>query len=244
LKYYVPLLAAALASVLSTANAGPSDYVVTPNVEAGEREIDFKIGSATKAGESRESAASIGFGYGARDWWFTEIYAKYKAEGGEGRKFDAVEWENKFQLTETGKYPVDLGLLIEVERPEDRSEGWEVKWGPLLQTEFGRWQVNLNLYLQRSYRAELPAVTEFQYQWQTKYRWRKELEFGIQGFGETGKWDAWLPREQQNHRIGPALFGKVGLGDRQQVRYNVAWLFGASQAAPDRTLRAQVELEF
>ena len=32
---------------------------------------------------------------------------------GESHGFDAWEWENKFQLIETGKYPVDIGLLLE-----------------------------------------------------------------------------------------------------------------------------------
>ncbi len=54
-----------------TALAGPADYVYIPKVENGEREIDFKYGSASKSNEPRQQAASIGFGYGVNDWWFT-----------------------------------------------------------------------------------------------------------------------------------------------------------------------------
>jgi hypothetical protein len=226
------------------AAAEPADYVYEPKVEYGEREIDFKFGTASKGDDPRESAASIGFGYGAREWWFTEFYLKYKRENGETTKFDAVEWENKFQLTETGKYPVDVGFLIEIEHPQDRTEGWEVKWGPLFQTEFGKVQMNFNLLLQRSYRSDAPAETEFKYQWQAKYRWKKEFEFGLQGLGETGAWNHWAPREEQNHRIGPAVFGKIPLGGGQAIQYNAAWLLGASKAAPDHTLRMQMEYEF
>ena len=43
----------------------PSDYVVTPIVEEGEREIDFKLGSAWFRDGTRETAWSIGLGYGA-----------------------------------------------------------------------------------------------------------------------------------------------------------------------------------
>jgi len=32
---------------------------------------------------------------------------------------------------------VDIGFLLEIERPKVRSEGYELRWGPLLQTEFG-----------------------------------------------------------------------------------------------------------
>jgi len=238
------LLAAGMMLAATSVLAEPADYVVMPAVHAGEREVDFKYGTADQSGEPRASAASVGLGYGANDWWFTELYVKYKSENAEGSKFDAVEWENKFQLTETGKYPVDVGFLLEVEHPQDRSEGWEVAWGPLFQTEFGKLQLNFNPLLQRNYRAEGVAETGFKYQWQAKYRWRRQLEFGLQGFGETGKWNSWEPRDQQNHRFGPAIFGKLSLGGRQAIEYNAAWLLGASPAAPDHTFRLQVEYEF
>ena len=61
---------------------------------------------------------------------------------------------------------------------------------------------------------------------------------------EVGKWNEWAPREEQNHRMGPAVFGKLALGDHQVIKYNAAWLLGASQAAPGHILRAQVEYEF
>ncbi len=229
-----------------SAYASPADYIYLPNVEYGERELDFKLGSARPAGEDRLSATSLGFGYGASEWWFTELYLKYQREGSLGTRFDAVEWENKFQLTETGKYPVDLGFITEIEAPRAKSEGYEFRFGPLLQSEFGRLQLNANMLLQRVYRNTdgLSHSTEFGYQWQAKYRWRKELEWGLQGFGEMGKWNNWDSRELQNHRLGPAVFGKLDLGNHQALRYNAAWLIGASSAAADHTFRLQVEYEF
>ena len=227
-------------------HAGPADYVYLPNVEYGEREFDFKYGSAKAPGEDRLRAASMGFGYGAKEWWFTEFYLKYQREGIAATRFDAVEWENKFQLTETGKYPVDLGFITEIEVPRQRSEGYEFRFGPLLQTEFGRVQLNANLLLERVYRNAdgLSHNTEIGYQWQAKYRWLPQLEWGLQGFGEMGNWKDWDSRDKQNHRLGPAVFGKIALGNHQALRYNAAWLFGASSAAPDHTFRLQAEYEF
>ena len=244
MKFYAPLLVAgALLSPL-LAHAGPSNYVYTPTVEYGEREIDLKYGIAHKGDEPRESAGSIGLGYGATQWWFTELYLKYKHEQGGATHYDAIEWENKFQLTETGKYPIDIGFLLEIERPKDRSEGWEVKWGPLFQTEFGKIQLNGNLLFERKCRAEAPSDTELQYQWQAKYRLMPTFEFGFQGFGEMGKWDNWAPADQRLHTAGPAVFGKIPLGGRQAIKYNAAWLLGTSRAAADHTFRVQLEYEF
>lgn len=244
MKKYATILAAGALLSPVFAHAGPADYVYTPAVEYGEKEIDLKYGSARKGGDARESAGSIGFGYGAKEWWFTEVYLKYKREGDQNTKYDAIEWENKFQLTETGKYPVDIGFLVEIERPKNRAEGWEVKWGPLFQTEFGKVQLNANFLFERSYRSEEPSSTQFEYQWQAKYRWLPQFEYGLQGFGELGKWNDWAAKDERVHKLGPAVFGKLPLGGRQAIKYNAAWLFAASEAAPSHTLRAQVEYEF
>jgi hypothetical protein len=244
MKIYAPLMVAgALLSPLLS-NAGPADYVYTPAVTYGEKEIDFKAGSASKKDTPEEAAASLGFGYGATQWWFTEVYVKYKRELNENTKFDAVEWENKFQLTETGQYPVDVGFLVEIERPMDHDEGWEVKWGPLFQTEFGKVQLNANLLFQRNYHAAEANDLIFMYQWQIKYRWKPQFEFGAQGFSEMGTVDRWSPQDEQIHKIGPAIFGKLPLGHGEAIKYNAAWLFGNSKASPDNTIRLQVEYEF
>ena len=230
--------------ITQSANAGPSDYVFTPQVMKGEREIDFKMGTAKSDGRSSDSAASVGFGYGVSERWFTEIYAKYKRGSGEGTHYDAVEWENKFQLTETGRYPVDLGLVLEIERPKEHDEGWEVKWGPLFQSQVGRTQLNTNILFERSFDSAERSETEMLYQWQAKYLWISKLDFGLQGFGEVGKWNDWDPASRQSHRMGPAIFGKYLLGGRKEIEYNAAWLFGVSNAAPDNNFRLQVEYEF
>ncbi|MEP6656273.1 MAG: hypothetical protein ABJC33_03505 [Betaproteobacteria bacterium] len=233
-----------LAALPLMASAGPADYVYTPNVEYGEREIDFKIGSAKSSGEQRFSAGSLGFGYGISEKWFTEVYAKYEKGGGGSTRFDAFEWENRFQLTEPGHFPVDLGFVIELERPRVSAEGYEVRLGPLLQTDWDRWQLNFNVLVERHFRSEAQAATELGYQWQVRYLSRGNIDLGAQGFGEVGKWNHWHSSSEQNHRAGPALFGKWNLGGRHVLKYNAAFLFGLTSAAPDHTARAQIEYEF
>lgn len=227
--------------------AGPADYVYTPAVEYGEREIDFKHGKAPQPDGTHKEVSSLGFGYGATEYWFTELYLKREIEGSEG--LTIAEWENKFQLTETGKYPVDVGLITEFEAPiNNGNEPYEFKFGPLFQTEFGKLQLNGNLLFERKFGnrndGDDPFITEFGYQWQVKYRWQPALELGVQGIGELGEWNDWNKQEQQVHRAGPAVFGKIALSNHQAIKYNAAWLLGTSSAAPDHTFRMQVEYEF
>jgi len=238
---------AALVLFLSShpAAAGPADYVITPIVEEGEREIDFKAGSSKFSDGTRNSAWSVGLGWGVTGQWFTELYAKWQTATAAPQTFDAWEWENKFQFTETGRYPLDIGLLIEVERPKDRSEGYELTWGPLLQADFTPdIQANLNLLITKHYRAASASAAELGWQWQLKYRWQPALEFGLQGFGGVGPWQQWTPVSEQSHTAGPAIFGRVKVGQRETIRYNAAWLFGIGEGSPRQTLRMQAEYEF
>lgn len=230
---------------MECAFAAPDDYVRQPIVEEGEREIDFKSGTRKLRDGTRESAYAIGLGLGVNRWWFTEFYGKWHKEPGERHGFDAWEWENRFQLTETGKYPVDVGFLLEIERPKDRAEGWEYRWGPLLQMELGtRYVANLNLLVEKHIRAEEASRAELGYQWQVRYRWRPTFEFGLQGFGELGPVRNLEPRSEQSHIAGPMVYGVVRLGDRHAIKYNAGLLFGMSDGSPRNQLRLQAEYEF
>jgi hypothetical protein len=195
------------ATHVSVAHADPDDYVSVPGVEYGERELELRFGTATKSGEDRASAASLAFGYGLTPWWATEVYAKYNRSGSEATRFDAIEWENKFEIGEPGEYFVDVGFLVELEWANDRAEGYELRIGPLFQKDFGLVQTNFNFLVARHFRSDDHEVTELGYQWQVKYRWRPEFEFGLQGFGDMGPWNDWDPHDEQSHRVGPAIFG-------------------------------------
>lgn len=226
--------------------AGSADYVYTTAIEQGERELGIKYGAASPLAGNRMQVAGVGMGYGVTDYWFTEVYLKKEQIGAQSSTL--AEFENKFLFTETGQYAVDVGLLTEIEMPLSGLAPWELRMGPLFQTELGKMQLNLNLLFERALGAAdengVPFSTNMGYQWQVKYRLQPALEFGLQGLGEVGKWDNWSTSAAQIHRIGPAVFGKFALGNRQAIKYNAAWLFGASTAAPSHTFRTQLEYEF
>jgi len=232
---------AALAlTCLSTAHAGPAAYVHTPAVEYGETELELHGGTRREPGEARESAAVISVGYGVTPYWFTEIEKK----SGEGAEVEALEWENILQLTEPGQYAVDLGMLVEVEASLESDGGWELKLGPLLQTEFGKTQVNFNPLLERKFDTDGEEKTELVYEWQVLYRLQQSLEFGLQGLGEVGEWNDWEDSSDQNHKAGPVIAGKLPLGNHDAIKYDAALLFGLNSATADNTVRFSLEYEF
>ena len=238
------LLVLALSGMLSSpAFAGPADYIFTPIVEFGEREIEFKHGSTTLPNGDHSRATVVGLGAGIKEHWFTEVSFKNKRKA--GKETNLLEWENKFQLTESGEYPVDAGLITELEAPLSSNTPWEAKLGGLLQTEFGKLQLNSNVIFKREFAlAGSTFNTLMLYQLQAKYRLQPSFEFGVQSFGDMGKWNDWSSQSKRDHFIGPAVFGKVSLGERRFIKYNAAWLIGASNVAPNHTFRTQLEYEF
>lgn len=249
MRIVLPLVAAAALALPIAARAGiePNDYVHTPSVEYGEREIDFKYGTDKfKDDGGRESMGSLGFGYGVTQWWFAEAYLKYAKGPDDRTHYDAWEFESVFQLTEPNQYWADVGLLFEFEAPRAREEGYEFLFGPLFQKDFDKLRVNANLLLGKSVstRDGEEHALDLGYQLQARYPVAKDLDIGVQAFGDLGKWDHWSPHSEQDHRVGPAVFQKIRLGGRQTINWNAAYLFGASPAAPRNQFRLQAELEF
>jgi hypothetical protein len=238
LSFRLPALTALLCALYAPlSHAGAADYVYTLNIEQGESELDMQYGTARQADGSRIQTTSVALGYGVSEHWFTEGYLKRDRAS----NATLAEWENKFLVFESGQFK--MGFLTELAAPLSGSAPWELRVGTLLQTSVDKWQLNANLLFERAFgKADehgVPYATNIAYQFQAQYRWQPTLGFGVQALGDMGRWNQWDTAANQNHRIGPAVFGKFG----KDISYNAAWLFGSSRAAPSHTLRMQLEYE-
>lgn len=108
------------------------------------------------------------------------------------------------------------------------SRSWALEYGPALQTDFGRTQLNANLFFERSVEPEESPPIQLRYQWQLRHRWKPLMNFGLQGFGEVGRWNDGPAAKDQSHRAGPALFGQLdlGRGGDEALLYQAAYLLG------------------
>lgn len=225
------------------ANADPDDSILTTYTENGLRQFDIKAGTFLQNGQPSQDAAIAGLGFGITDSWFSELYLGYVKSGSDSISFDSAALQNTFVLTGE-EAPVEVGLYTEIEYEQDRTAGETFSFGPLLETEFGLTKINLNLIFQRNYRAQQANPMSMGYQWQIRQRMNAQFDLGVQGFGQLGAWNQWAPKDQQEHRIGPALFGKIALDDNHLINYNAAILFDVFDGVRATTLRCQAVLGF
>jgi hypothetical protein len=245
----------ALVLVLATGNALAStadEYLFIPTVTQGERELDWHFGSGSSGDTARGSSITgLGYGVGVTQHWFTELDIEYRRHSSVGTGLDSLEWENTLQIGEPGQWPVDLGMVFNLEKPYEASrnsfktEGTSIRFGPLLQKDIGKVELNFNLLVTRYFKSTEFSATEFSYQSQIKYRYSQPLEVGIQAFGKfSSVGQTWAPYSDQVQRVGPVVLGRLVMPQERSLSYNLALLIGTTDHSSDRTLRFQVEYEF
>lgn len=233
------MLLAPLASLRALAD--PGYYVVTAYDNEGQRSVDTRYWTVKTPGSPATLWPEIGVGYGVTSRWYTEVLASYIGTLDTAQKISSLNWQNEILLTR-GQYPFDLALHASLIRTYGYDAGTTFEYGPVLQTEVGRLQINANVFFDRHWSYESPQEpTEVKYQWQLRYHWRPLLNFGLQGFGELGTFDDVSSRANQSHRAGPAIFGSWRMADGHQLMYQLAYLFGKTygQRGDMFTMRVQ-----
>ena len=206
------------------------DKVYDPYVYQGEIEIEAR--GIHKFDDENAHKVKLGVGYGINSVWFIEGYAIAEQETGDHADITDVELENKFQLTEQGRYWADFGLLTELEK-ELGKDAWEFKAGPLVQKQIKNWIVTANFFLEKKFGSDVTDTgVELLGSAQLKYRLSPTLEPAVEYYGD-----------ETTHAIGPVLLGKNRLG-KTPVKWELGVLKGLNRETPDINFRWLLELEF
>ena len=234
---------AASALIAGAAHADPGYYVVTPYDNDGVRFVDFRYWSVKRNGRSEVIWPEIGVGYGVNSRWTTELFLSGEGRAHQATELSTVNWQNDVLLTQ-GEWPLDVALHAQFIRERTDAPATRLEWGPVLQTDIGRTQLNFNVFLDRTLSGSDASPVQMKYQWQVRHRWTPGLHFGAQGFGELGRWDAWSPHELQSHRAGPALFSTVQFTGQTALHLQAAWLTGSTYGHAGRMLTLKSSLQF
>jgi hypothetical protein len=235
-----------VASVLQcygvAALADPGYYVVTAYDNPGVRTIDFRYWTVKQPGQSEVIWPEIGLGLNVNGRWYTELLLSYIGSSQFATRLSTYNWQNDYLLTQ-GQYPFDLAIHTLYSKADGPTGGSAFELGPVIQTDVGRTQINLNVFFARAFDDQSSHPTELKYQWQLRHRWRPWLQFGVMGFGELGTWNDWAPSDAQSHRLGPALFGTVPFGDNS-LAWQAGYLVGSIYGESGSMFTARVKYDF
>jgi hypothetical protein len=244
------ITAAAIAALLLGAKPEPAraDFKVQmPDAEYGEWEIE-PIGSYGMSGRpdtDNEKSFVTEFGYGVTNFWHTEVeFETFRPPGPHNHlTFNQITSENRFQFTERGEYWLDPGFFIEYGQVLTKGAPNETTFGPILRKEFFHTVNMVNLFIEKDIGGFASGRPEFTYALESRLALGTPVEPGIQAYGTPGAFGHFSPISEQDHRVGPQLFGEVHELGPGTLKWNGGVLFGLTPAAPRRTLRWQIEYE-
>lgn len=239
----ITLLAGSMLLMPHSADAGTKIY--SPIVEKGEWELAVRSQMGIDDDPDLHGATKIKpeLGYGVTSYWYTEILGEFEGQGTSSSEFEAVVWENIFQLTEQGQYWVDLGLYTEYEA-SDEFEPKKTEFKLLLQKSSGKIVHTANLISEQKFLDSGDVELEYGYAWRTLYKMNRFFEPALEYFVEVGEAEHFGTLSDQDHRLGPMFQGEYGLGSRSKIAYEFGYLFGLNNKAPAGTIKSMVEYEF
>lgn len=231
---------------LSAPEAWATKKVYSPYVEKGEFELEARggINFDGRHDEDGTQKQKYALGYGMTDRWFTEVYGEVEKEYNDDGEdldfsFTEVEWENKFQLTDKGQCPVDLGFLLEYAISTEDKHADKLEWAVLLAKEIGKSEHYANFKFEHGVGGGHANETEGGFAWSSRYRLNEYFEPGFEYHAEFGGLNEGKSFPEQDHQVGPAFYGKLG----EHLKYDVGYLFGVSDAAVEGTLKWLLEFE-
>jgi len=233
------------ALVFLPAGAQATEKVYSPIVEQGELEVEmrghFDVNDDVPGSTGQKHRIEVGYGFTPH--WFSSVFVELAKDPGGALRDEAVAWENVIQLWEQGERWVDMGLYLEYEASTRRANADKLEGKLLLEKSVGRFTHTLNLIFEKELGDKATEGTEMGYAWRTKYRWRPELEFALEAFGDFGEIRDLGPWSHQKHNIGPVIMGKLPAGRAMHIKYELGYLVGLTDASVNGRLKWLVELE-
>jgi hypothetical protein len=244
-------------ALLAPVGARAEFHVRSPyEIDFGELEIEHNAAASFDRNPDRSGGRSytIEFGTGLTRWWHSEIELGFDRDPGVNQStlLTQVVTENTFQLTEPGAAFADFGFYVEYGQSLTtgrHASPNQVTFGPLMAKDIGRTTHTVNLFLTRELGPNQETHgLDFSYAWQSRWNLWAPLSPAIEIYGDSGVIGHSPRLSQQELRIGPVGVGALnlhdlGLGHAGKIKYEIGWLFGATRATEQGTLRWRLELE-
>jgi len=235
--------------VLGLPAAAHADLQVrSPLVEY--RELEFEHNGFSGLDRKRSpfnglQSYTYSVGYGLLPFWKIELEAETGVVAGANQGYAATTLENIFQLTQEGRYFVDLGVFAEYSRSSLAGVPGSFTAGPIVQTELddvaGIDSLHtLNLFLSRDVGRSHTDDSGLSYAARSELLFRPLLDPGIEAFGSIGSITHAARYSDQQHSVGPVLTGAYLIAPYGKIKYEAGYQFGLT----GRTARGGARWKF
>jgi hypothetical protein len=146
--------------------------------------------------------------------------------------------------TRRDRYWADLGFYFEYGFSTQDHASDTITFGPLIQKDIGRTTQTLNLFLSKNIGPNSDVHGyNFSYAWQSRWNVWRQASPAIEVYGDAGQIDKIGKLQDQQLLVGPVAVGTLLAGPLAKFKYEAGYLFGATRATADGTVRWKLELE-
>ena len=237
------IAAAIMAFALTSMNpAFAVDKIYSPNVTKGELEVEYGGSTTFDSNHDKNNLQSheTELEYGLTDRIQLELSGSFEKQPDESVKSHAVGFGGRYQFFEQGENWLDSGLLVTYNRsthPDTDPDSIEAKL--LLEKQWGQFLHRANIGIEEEIGSHRSGGPDRVFLWNSRYRYDSHFEPGFELQSDFGKANEAHNFNQQEHYIGPAMYGQIIPG----LKYEAAYYFGLSDAASKGAARVLLEYE-
>ena len=228
MKKHIALIAV-LALLPSAAFA--TNKISSPDVTQGQVELEYRAGYDIDDSASRDDQQGHKFvaNYGITDRWRTEVKASFAGERSD-MQGTYLEWSNRWQVFKADEAWMRLSVQENYKFSLQSDEPDVLEVTLLAAKDIGKFAHVINVSLDGEIGSNNSGGTGFDVNWKTKYKWKPEIEPGIEIYGDFGK----ITRDDtQKYLFGPVISGKLP----GNVKYDTGILLGLNDDTVDTRLK-------